>query len=173
MTAGNVAPQPMKDPAVTDPVVLVVMEQASAWPSQAAGQGASSTVVLKQEAHESGAELVRRAQARATLLQRSGAAVGIAIMCCNNDTSAEALERRTAMARALFEGGFRERAGRLELVARPDAPSRTRQALLMLAGTLTGMLVGTSASIVVRLPDRVGGRGRTGAEGFDRRSAAA
>lgn len=158
--------------SVNDPVLLVIMEDASAWPSQAAALGASSTIVLKQEGHESQAELVQRTRSRVRVLERSDAAVGNAVICCNNDTSTTAVERRTAIARTLFESGVGERAGRLELVARPDAAWRVRQALLDLAGTLTGMLVGTSASVVVRLTDAVTGQGRTGAGRFDRRSAA-
>jgi hypothetical protein len=129
--------------------VLVVMEHASEWPAHVSG-GTAGCVVLQQESGESHGALLRRTYDRVRAIERVGGAVEVAVMSCNDDASVSALEGRVPLARALLATVLREGKGRLDLVARSDAPNRTRLSLVALAGTLTEALVGTSASVSAR-----------------------
>ena len=129
--------------------VLVVMEHGSAWPLQV-GAGAAGCVALGQEPHETHGELLRRAYGRIRAIERRGGAIEVAVLSCNDDPSTGALAGRVPLARALLATVLHTGQGRLDLVARSSAPNRTKQSLVALAGTLTEVLVGTSASVSAR-----------------------
>jgi hypothetical protein len=145
--------------ASVEPVVLVVMEHASEWPSQR-NVASGGCVALRQETTESHGDLLRRTYERIRVIERRRAAVEVAALSCNDDASARALEERVPLARALLAAVLREGKGRFELVARASAPRRTRQSLVALAGTLTEALVGSSVSVCARfieapVPERI------------------
>lgn len=126
--------------------VLVIMEHASAWPAHVTG-GVAGCVVLVQDPNEAQCELLRRTYERVGAIERGGGIVKLAVLACNDDPSVRALEARVPLARTLLATVLHGKQGRLDLVARPSAPDRTKLSLVALAGTLTEGLEGTSASV--------------------------
>jgi hypothetical protein len=154
-----------------EPFVLVVMEHASAWPAHVKG-GTGACFVLKQEVHEDAGDLLQRAYERIGAIERVGGSIGLAVLCCGDQTGRTALEDRVPIARALLATVLRTGGGRLELVARSSAPARSRQSVLALAGTLTERLVGSSVSVAARFLGPAASDLDNGRSAEQRRSAA-
>ena len=130
-----------------EPFTLVVMECGSDWPARMPPTSNSHCVVLSQERNEPQSALLRRTYDRIRAIELGGGIITLAILSCNNDTGRRALEARVPLARALLATIIRADEARLLLVAGSSAPDRTRYSLTALAGTLTGALVGSSASV--------------------------
>ena len=132
-----------------DSFVLVVMEHTSAWPA-GVRSGSAGCIALRQEPHESLADLLRRTCSHLRAIDLAGGTVHQAVLSCSDDPSLRATEDRVPLARALLASVLREDEGHLDLVARSSASARTKQSLVALAGALTASLVGTSASVSAR-----------------------
>jgi hypothetical protein len=142
--------------------VLVVMEQGSQWPAHL-DAATDNCVVLQQDPRETHAALLRRTQDHLRRLERVGDSIEMAVLSCNDDARPGAFEDRALLARALLAAVLQSGNGRLELLARSNAPDRAKLSLVGLAGTLTEALAGTTASVSARFarPSR-GGRRHAG-----------
>lgn len=129
-----------------EPSVLVVMERASTWPSSLP-HWCKNCVALQQEPSEAYRDLLRRTHDGVRTIERAGGHIELAVLSCNDDASAAALEGRIPVARTLLATVLHAASGKLLLLGRASAPDRLRHSLVALAGTLTEALAGSSASV--------------------------
>jgi hypothetical protein len=128
--------------------IMVVLEPASPWPADFL-QGSPVSVVAEQPG-ESRVQLGGRVQAMIRTIERQGRPVGTVILSCNGAASRDAIRVRTCLAHSLLRAVLRSDEGRLILLANASVPAATRQALFALAGALTSVLPGSTASVSVR-----------------------
>ncbi len=155
--------------APSNAFVLVVMESNADWPTEIDAYDVGCDV-LKQEASETYAELVRRASARVAAIEGAGGVIRTAILSCSEDREAAAFAGRAAMAHVLLQP-MRRAGAELRIVAPAGTAGSARQPFVALAGRLTEALAGSAASVHLRFPERPTPRG-SGAARRRRRSQA-
>ena len=128
-------------------VALVVMEPGSEWPGHV---GESETLV----ALRSEQDMVGSTQEKLAALRRGRQDISVAVLACNGATDAATMDRRARVAGDLLESVSRAWRGRLVLTASAGRASGSlRQHLLLLAGTLSDRLRGTSATLTLKFTD--------------------
>jgi hypothetical protein len=132
-------------------ITLVVVEVGSDWPEFVCGD-ACDVVALSQASGEPDGIMLQRACERAG---RSGAVVQLAVMACNAEADDESIHWRAFTASRLLTAVARTEGGRLILSASKGASAALRLGLLGLATTLADALPERSASVSVRVGDRM------------------
>ncbi len=125
-------------------VALVVMEPGGEWPTFM--RGALEVVALTRTVHPM--DVLRSACERA---DRLGRIIRVAAIACNRDSDTEAMRRRALAAGTVLKSVVRNGRGQLVLTAAGGAPLRLRQELVGLATSLNATLLGSTASVSVRV----------------------